>query len=216
MGGYPYKILQTNFKHLSFSEDNLVLEIGSERGEGSSKWLHRWAYINNMAFISVDVLSTAKDRAQRYPGEGSYDIDFKVAGSGSEWCKNELPKLNKKIKVLYLDNFDWIWNPDNIPDWIKKQIEDYGKRGVVMNNVNCQEEHRLQLEYCLPYMDEQSIVIIDDTFMDGKNSKWEGKGGTCIPLLKNKGYVVKEHVSRCGVYAYKTNPNYVPGWIAEL
>ena len=55
-----------------------------------------------------------------------------------------------------------------------------------MNNQNCQDEHRLQLEYCLPYLDEQSVVIMDDTFYI--NGQWDGKCATAIPLLLQNGF----------------------------
>lgn len=210
MGGIPYKILQTNFRNMSFAENDLVLEIGSERGEGSSRYLNSWAFVNGIPFISVDVLEDAKKRF------GKYDIDFRVASSGSDWCRDELPKLNKKIKVLYLDNFDWNWQPDNTFDWIKKQIEEYAARGVVMNNDNCQAEHRLQLQRCIPYMHEQSVVIIDDTFIDNKTKDWSGKGGTCVQVLLDNNYIVKSHISRQGIYAYRWSPYYLPDWLKEI
>jgi len=213
MGGIPYKILQTKFKSMSFTKDDMVLEIGSENGEGSSRFLHYWAYINDISFISVDVVDNAKKRF------GKYDIDFRITTSGSDWCRDELPKLNKKIKVLYLDNFDWIWKPDNIPDWMQRQIDGYASRGVVMNNANSQAEHRLQLERCLPYLHEQSVVIFDDTWQERRQLTpigWNGKGGTCMNLLTENGYTIKEHESRCGAYAYRGTPQYLPEWLREL
>jgi hypothetical protein len=93
--------------------------------------------------------------------------------------------------VLYLDNFDWIWDEDNLADYIKEQIQQYAQRGVVMNNRNCQEEHRLQVQYCLPYLDKQSVVIMDDTFYN--NGIWNGKCATAIELLMQNGYVIKNN-----------------------
>ena len=111
-----------------------------------------------------------------------------VTKSGSIWCRDILPGLNKTIKVLYLDNFDWIWDPKDIAPYCQTQIENYAKRGVIMNNQNCQEEHKLQLEYCLPYLDKQSVVIMDDTFYN--NGVWDGKCATAIPLLLANGFTM--------------------------
>ena len=180
MGSKPYSKLE-NF-NLTVDQNNIVLEIGSERGEGSSLWLHEWAKQHNIEFYSVDVEHW--QREQDHP-----EINWIVTSSGSDWCKNMLPDLNKKIKVLYLDNFDWIWEPTNISWWIQKQIDSYAQRGVTMNNQNCQEEHRLQIECCLPYLDEQSVVIMDDTYYkDANKDQLTGKCATAIPLLLENGF----------------------------
>ena len=177
MGSKPYAKLENI--DLTVNQNNIVVEIGSERGDGSSVWLYNWAKKHNIEFYSVDVEHS--NREQIYP-----EINWVVISSGSDWCKNNLPGLNKKIKILYLDNFDWIWNTVDIPTYAQKQIEQYSNRGVVMNNQNCQDEHRLQLEYCLPYLDEQSVVIMDDTFYN--NGQWDGKCATAIPLLLQNGF----------------------------
>ena len=177
MGTKPY----INLKNINLvpNKDNIVVEIGSENGEGSSLWLYEWATERDMEFYSVDV--EHRLRESMYP-----HINLVVTSSGSDWCKNSLPGLNKKIKVLYLDNFDWNWDPTNIDTHIQQQISKYLERGVTMNNQNCQEEHRLQVEYCLHCLDEQSVVIMDDTYYN--NEELTGKCATAIPLLLQNGF----------------------------
>jgi hypothetical protein len=178
VGFKPYTSLENI--NLIVNQDNIVVEIGSENGEGSSVWLYNWAKQRNIEFYSVDVEHHRRERTY-------LEINWVVTSSGSDWCKTILPGLNKKIKVLYLDNFDWIWEPENISDGIQAQIDSYAQRGVTMNNQNCQEEHRLQLQYCLPYLDEQSVVIMDDTcYYD----YWDGKCATAIPLLLQNGFKI--------------------------
>jgi len=179
MGSMPYKKLEQ--LELTCNGNNIVVEIGSENGEGSSVWLYEWAKQRNIDFYSVDVEHRLRERTNPH-------INWVVAESGSTWCKNILPGLNKTIKVLYLDNFDWIWDSNNIALYCQTQIDNYAARGVVMNNQNCQAEHRLQLEYCLPYLDEQAVVIIDDTFYN--NGIWDGKCATAIPLLLENGFTM--------------------------
>ena len=184
MGTKPYLLLENSFKNLTCNADNIVLEIGSERGEGSSEWLHNWAKGRGMEFHSVDVLADAKNSA------ANHDIQFHVHESGSSWCREVLPLLGKKIKVLYLDNFDWIadsWT-QNPPDFLVNQIEEYASRGVSMNNANSQQEHLLQAKYCLPFMDEESIIIVDDTYYDLATETWGGKCGLVMPWLEQHGY----------------------------
>ena len=179
MGSRPYQRLAD--LNLTCNENNIVVEIGSENGEGSSVWLYEWAHKYNIDFYSVDVEHRMRERTYPY-------ITWAVAESGSLWCKDILPGLNKTIKVLYLDNFDWIWDSANIAPYCQTQIENYATRGVVMNNQNCQEEHRLQLEYCLPYLDKQAVVIMDDTFYN--NGVWDGKCATAVPLLLENGFTM--------------------------
>jgi hypothetical protein len=190
MGSMPYKNLEQ--LDLTCNSDNIVVEIGSENGEGSSVWLYEWATQQDIEFYSIDVEHRLRERT--YP-----HINWAVAESGSTWCKTILPDLNKTIKVLYLDNFDWIWDSNNIAPYCQKQIDNYAARGVVMNNQNCQAEHRLQVEYCLPYLDKQAVVIMDDTFYN--NGTWDGKCATAVPLLLENGFTM--HGSDYATRVYK-------------
>ena len=177
MGTRPYFCLENI--DLIFSPNNIVLEIGSENGEGSSVWLQQWAEKNHLDFITVDV--EHRMREVRHP-----EINWIVSESGSSWCKNNLPILNKTIKVLYLDNFDWLPDTGLEKHWIQEQIKNYANRGITMNNEACQEEHRLQFEYCLPYLDKQSVVIMDDTYYN--NNVITGKCAKVIPILLDNGF----------------------------
>lgn len=58
MGFKPYSKLE-NFD-LAVDQNNIVLEIGSERGEGSSVWLYEWAKQRNIEFIPL-MLSTDRE-----------------------------------------------------------------------------------------------------------------------------------------------------------
>lgn len=196
MGRQPYKMLET-FSNLKVNQNNIVLEIGSERGEGSSLFLYNWATKNNIDFFSIDVLDSAKKEFV------NFNANFIVASAGHIWCKDELPKLRKLIKILYLDNFDWT-DVNNLKyDWLHELINSYKERGVIMNNQNSQEEHRLQALYCIPFMDEQSIVFFDDTWKSHITpSGYDGKSGTAIPLFIEAGYKINED-SVYGLYAHR-------------
>lgn len=190
--GAPYTILD----HIQIDCDpdtDVVVEIGSENGEGSSQWLYQWAINRNIKFYSIDVEHS--EREIKYPA-----IPWVVSESGSLWCKNILPSLNKSIKVLYLDNFDYMYNTTDpsVLESYARQVNLYAQRGVVMNNQNSMEEHRLQVEYCLPYMAEQSVIIMDDTYYNpqlesqpaNELSHWYGKCATAMPLMIEAGYSI--------------------------
>lgn len=205
--GRPYLVLDQHLKNLEVDPDqDIVLEIGSERGDGSTEFLYQWAKTKGLDFYSVDVV--------KYSGGifDTADIKFEIHESGSAWCRDRLPELDKSVKVLYLDNFDYIPAGWETLEKIQNQIKQYAARGVVQNNENCMEEHRMQAQYCMPYMSNESVIIVDDTQFDqeafdaGKSVEhtWHGKGARVISLLMNNFYTI-EPVDE-GVCAYRHKP----------
>lgn len=203
MGTRPFKMLEGQFQHLSADNSTIVVEIGSERGEGSTRFFRDWCRPRNIDFYTVDVTDEAHEHFTKNLSYGGLDgINFQKVNSGHEWCKDFLPTLGKQIKVLYLDNFDWI-DPNNLQyQWQQDQIVSYADRGVTLNNENSQEEHRLQTLYCLPYMAAQSIILIDDSYQDVNSpSGWGGKCGTAIPLMLAAGYAIANTAQ--GIVCYR-------------
>ena len=134
--------------------DSLVLEIGTDRGlkraeyAGSTRYMKELADKYSCSFATVDVdnelLLPAIER-----GVDSY------AMTGEAFCQNVLPDMNKKVSMVYLDNFDWDWNPPQNDPFIKEQQELYRtKYNMVMNNVSSQRAHVLQTMFLLPYLAE--------------------------------------------------------------
>lgn len=169
-------------ERLNFASNEIIVEIGSERGEGSTAWFDSIANNRNVEFYSVDVTSYAKQQLSHLQ-----NTNFVVTDSGSAWAHNELPLINKKIKVLYLDNYDWL-HSNNYTDNEIAMIASYRLRGVTMSNLNCQQEHLMQMIGCLPYMAEDSIIICDDTPYQEHSGVYIGKNGAVIPYLLNYGY----------------------------
>lgn len=199
----PYKMLDNHFSELHSDSSKCVVEIGSERGEGSTAYFRDWAQAHGLDFHTVDVTNDALTHFTNntaYGGIGS--TNFHVVDTGHAWCRDALPTLGKQISVLYLDNFDWI-DPVNLQyQWLHDQIAAYAARGVVMSNENSQEEHRLQTLYCLPYMAPQSIILIDDSYEDINSSTgWGGKCGTAIPLIIAAGYTIANTAQ--GIVCYR-------------
>jgi hypothetical protein len=100
------------------------------------------------------------------------------------WTKKILPTLNKQIKVLYLDNYDWS-NPGPNADTIRTS---YAFRNVDWSNLGSQVEHLAQMVNCMPYMAEQSLVICDDTPLVEASETYTGKCGAVVPYLLCNGY----------------------------
>lgn len=161
---------------------DIILEIGSDRNEGSTKFFDAYSKDLGIPFYSVDIEDDAKVRLH------SLEYTNWVIASGSVWTSEQLPTLNKKIKVLYLDNFDWNHNP-SLPDETNF-AELYEKHGVTWTNLNCVAEHLQQMINCLPFMADQSIVICDDTPYQSHSGIYIGKCSAVIPLLITQGYKI--------------------------
>jgi hypothetical protein len=167
-------------EYTRFDEDDIILEIGSDRYEGSTEYFASLG----QEFYTVDILENAKRRLQ-----GVSNINFQI-GFGSEWCEHELPKLDKKIGLVYLDNFDYIWDVTNIQPHIKNQKQQYAEMGIIMDNTNCQIEHLRQTMLIYPHLTEQAVVVYDDTYT--YNGCWIGKGGPGVTWLLAQGFRVRE------------------------
>jgi len=187
--GAPVKSLESVFTNLNFTDDTIILELGSGTTEGSTEYLYNYSKKNNVDFYSIDVVDKTKLELPH--------VNCIVYASAEDWCKQELPKLNKKIKILYLDNFDWYywgWEDPRSKGhlFVKEQCETYAKRGVSMTRENSMTAHRIQAEYCLPFMDDESIIIMDDTFFNDFEDLYFGKCATVIPLVKEHGYSIHQ------------------------
>jgi hypothetical protein len=174
----------------------IILEFGSDQNEGSTEFFNDYAANTGMNFYSVDVVDDAKQKLGHLS-----NTNWVVCESGSSWAKNELPKLNKSISILYLDNYDWT-NPGPERDRVTAL---YAKRKVEWSNMGSQVEHLAQMMYCMPYMNEVSVIICDDTPYQEHHGTFIGKCGAVVPYLiaheykivynKNNGVILAKGIS---------------------
>ncbi len=125
--------------YLEPTANSVFVEIGSDRGEGSTQWLDAMAADHNKKLITVDVSSKAKSR-----WETTFVNTEFVVQPGADWAKN-FAQSHTDIDVLYLDNFDYIWDINDVRPAIQLQMAEYAERGVAMTNQACQIEHLAQL-----------------------------------------------------------------------
>lgn len=161
----------------------IIMEIGSDRNEGSTSWFDNFAKIHKQEFYSVDVIDDAQRRHSHLD-----NTNFIICESGSSWTATELTKLNKKINILYLDNYDWGNYPIGVNE--KNIIKEYAERGVEWSTFECQKEHLAQMVNCLPYMTDKSVVICDDTPFIDHAGIYFGKCSAVVPYLCINGYEV--------------------------
>lgn len=147
----------------NINPDSVIVEIGSDRGGGSTEYFADIAQKYNTVLHTVDINSDASTRIKHSA------IQWHVA-VGSEWCKS-YSSIAKNISVLYLDNFDYKWN-----------ITDE------QSNNDCQIEHFKQIYHLYPWLTDDCVVICDDTYQ--YNGCWVGKCGAVVIFLQSMGFEI--------------------------
>jgi hypothetical protein len=179
------------------SIDDVFVEIGSDRYEGSTEYFADLAVRNNTILHTVDLSNEPQSRITRdreIPGIVWHQAE------GVEWCRNTWPTLQKKIVCLYLDNFDYDWEVTKPSPNIIKQKQQYQELfDIEMNNMNCQLTHLQQMMALLPYMSQKSLIICDDTYLS--NDCWIGKCGAVVVYLVAHGYQIVD-TEKVGGYSY--------------
>ncbi len=165
------------------------VEVGTSRNgdDGSTRVIAGWAANYNKKLYTIDIDPDNINFVHRLqiPNLHSW------LGPGEKFFRN-FPDHFEPISFLYLDNFDWDWHPDNPESFVLEQRLRYDELGLEMNNVNSQRAHLEQMIAALPYMAEQSVVVLDDTWYNQWWGHYSGKGGAVVPYLLANGYKVLE------------------------
>jgi hypothetical protein len=164
------------------AQDHAMVEIGSDRWEGSTLFFADLAQQQNVCFHSIDLDPDVKRRIHHH------HIIYHTM-DGLHWAKNILPHLSLRVSVLYLDNFDYNWDINQWNDHINQQKTWYQTRGLTMDNQSCQVEHMKQLLGAWPYLGPGSVVVLDDTYT--LNDCWVGKGGGCVIYMLSQGWKIQ-------------------------
>lgn len=187
--GNLYKKVELYLDQLTPVDNSIFLEIGSDKGNGSTLPLSGMAQSLGLRLITVDIEEQLEGKLNyRYPNDPRLlNIDC-VCSQGSIWARDVFPKLNLSISCLYLDNFDWDYGDPRWNHLIVEQQQEYANRGYKMTNFNSQIEHLAQMVALLPYMNDSSIITCDDTYT--LNNCWIGKCGAVVPYLQVHGYKI--------------------------
>jgi hypothetical protein len=179
MGGQPYKEL-TNILF-----EGCVLEIGGERGEGSTRFLCALAEDRNRSFISIDIDPLITKASQDIVS--GCDFALCVNDSGERYLENW---PHEPIGIAYLDNFDCTAKKVEsgelpLPSHIIKQRQRYSELGLEMNNENCEEAHLKQSQGIHKNKSNLSFIVFDDTYPE---AGYSGKGCKAVPWLLGRGW----------------------------
>jgi len=170
-----------------FIRGGCVVEIGSSREierkeKSSTHFFKKTCELLDSMFFSVDISEKSHALAQTIVGNQA------VCTDGETFLKNFRHLTRRRISVLYLDNFDVIYNDQHEKDLRSRVGEEYGKWGWELENSKSAEVHLSQMKAAIPLMAQRSVVICDDTMT--KNDGWWGKGATVVPYLLAQGWRV--------------------------
>ena len=172
--------------------DSTIVEIGSERKAGSTKYLAKLAHKYKVLFFTVDIDTDTSNSARKIVKNISTKFDA-INKPGEMYLK----ETKEKLGLVYLDAFD-------IPgEWINQNlIHLYEKRGQNLTLENCWKMHLDCAEAIVGKMKKGGYVCFDDVNpvnkngdlifekVDEKHPTWSGKGETAIPFLLNNGFVI--------------------------
>lgn len=191
------RVYQHIGNYLPDNTQGVFVEIGSDRGEGSTIWLDALAADKDTRLITVDIESKAKSRLEKV----CTNTEFVIA-KGSEWAQ-QFNASDADIAALYLDNFDYIWDINEVRPAIQIQMAEYASRGTAMTNQECQIEHLKQMVALLPCLGNNAVVAVDDTYC--YNDCWIGKCGPAVVYLLANNWEVVHQTLDCGVVLKKVN-----------
>lgn len=186
------------------------IELGVDRGEGSTRWFSDLAETRATKFYGVDMdpeqiararVNLSKRQTMRVDGSGPMvteagelpDHVHLVVDKGETFLQNLA--ADEQISLLYLDNFDWDY-------WLGRQEEAFvaGVKqryrdtiNTEMTNGNSQLTHLLQAIYAVRRMTANSLVICDDTWYLPSEGIFSGKCSAVIPFLLLQGFRLLHH-----------------------
>lgn len=168
-----------------------IIEIGVDRGEGSTAFFIDLAKQKNVNFVGVDAHPQQIENAvKRVCVNGALPDHVQlVHAKGEEYLKSENAH-NRQFSIAYLDNFDWNY-------WMQRPEESFvpGQRQmyrdvmhVEMNNMNSQMVHLVQAMNLYKLLTPKAVVIFDDTWYEPKEGIFIGKCSAALPYFLAVGF----------------------------
>lgn len=167
------------------------IEIGLDRGEGSTDWFADHCKQRNTNFVGIDMNPEQVKRSKATLQGKNKDLPKHITlfeGKGEDWLLAN--QKDVKISFAYLDNFDWdYWLGGKEEQFVADVKKTYQELlGVPMTNINSQLTHLLQTIHLIPMLSKNSIVVCDDTWYHPTEGIFIGKCSTAINLLMLNGF----------------------------
>jgi len=200
MGTYYKQVEQ----YLDQIDTGAWIEIGVDRGEGSTRFFADLAKTKATKFYGVDADEGQISRAravlssqgkmvlgtdgQFYLAEGTLPDHIELTHAfGEQFLSNLTPQ---PVSLVYLDNFDWdYWVGRQEEHFVPAQKQHYREyMGTEMTNINSQKAHLAQAMLLMPMMAANSIIVCDDTWYHPEEGVFIGKCSAVIPYLMLNGF----------------------------
>lgn len=178
MGARAYTLFED--EDFQPSPEGIVVEIGADRGEGSTAWLQRWAHAHGLPFRSADVDPAIVNRLPAPVRRDARNVDGETM----------LRRLRRPVTAAYLDGFDFIPAGEGDERWIRRQRNRYARLGLTLDNQTCGRVHLEEAHLVVERAASSCRIILDDTWHDGKD--WQGKGALAVPYLLISGFTLVE------------------------
>lgn len=185
--------------NLPKSRKNLsIVEIGSENGEGSSEFFAKYAKKNNISFYTIDFdknnYNKAKLICEKFNDSNNKECEIQAYHmKGEYFLENIFPNKKKNIIFLYLDNFDFIFDTIVGKKWVQTVIDNYKKKGELLNNENSITTHYEQMLLAYNYFNDYSFILCDDTFKRKNSDNWDGKCAKVVPYLQKRNWIMLDY-----------------------
>jgi len=188
----------TNFEaYVDQIDPGVWVEIGVDRGEGSTQYFSGLAKNRATRFYAVDADIDQINRIQNTLTATGQLLDHVtiVHSTGEEFLKEFSENAqDNKISFVYLDNFDWDYQlNDNgeSPGVYQDHKDNYqNKFGLEMTNMNSQIAH-LQQAVCLVSLNllsDNCVIVCDDTWYMPREGIYSGKCSAVVPYLLANGF----------------------------
>uniref|UniRef100_A0A7S0E7C7 Methyltransferase domain-containing protein n=1 Tax=Hanusia phi TaxID=3032 RepID=A0A7S0E7C7_9CRYP len=167
-------------------DDGCFIEIGSDRGEGSTKFLSELANRTHRSFFSVDFSPEGYENALSTCGSCAFQ------DMGERWLEHTFPAISNstRIALAYLDNYDWTYPWTTDMAYKKQQHVDYASSGLKLSNQKSQEIHLKQAVLVERLCSERCFVLFDDTWPSASLKHHSGKGGRALSFLLSHGFEI--------------------------
>lgn len=171
-----------------------VIEIGVDRGEGSTAFFVDIATQKGVNFVGVDAHPEQIEKITKaLEQEAGLPDNVEIVHEKGEIYLNSIRDQGRKFSIVYLDNFDWDYWKGNSPDepFVPGQRQMYKDvMNVEMSNLNSQLTHLMQAMNIMHMLTPRAVVICDDTWFEPKEGIFLGKCSAALPFLLACGFSI--------------------------
>ncbi|MHA2180330.1 MAG: hypothetical protein ACXAAH_02770 [Promethearchaeota archaeon] len=173
MGARAYSVIE---KYKDDVMNGVVVEVGSERNEGSTTFLNNFCKKNDIKFYTIDFDKKQYQKSDKITNGSAYNM------TGEHFFEHIFPPYNEKISFAYLDNFDLITHDGRNWEQRKGLYKKHGLQMSIHNN-EAKISHLKQAMYVDEFAADKCYILIDDTWIDKETNIITGKGAYAASYL---------------------------------